>query len=390
LRESPGYASGVLFSSGPTWQEQRRFVLQTLRDLGFGKASNEELIMEECNELCDRLEKTKGQPIDLRFEFNISVVNSLWRIITGERLDAKDPRVLKVSQYLDEFNKDFGAPLTALLVFFRPLGRLCDWLGLFRGGKTVRELMVLTNGAVNDSLSQFNKDDLVTFNDHFINQMKLSQSPSFAGFKGMANFKATISDLFIGGSETTSATLIWAMLYMIKYPAIQKKVQVELDETFGKGQVPSAADRHKTPYIEAVLQEVQRKGNIANLSVQHLATEDSTIGGYFIPKGTIVFPHIGELFRNKDFFPNPEQFDPERYLEEGKFKPHPKLVPFGIGRRRCLGETLAKVQLYMFFTGILARFHLEKENEQINISEKRVVSSLGTPLPFKVKFIPRF
>ena len=95
------------------------------------------------------------------------------------------------------------------------------------------------------------------------------KSSSFYGQLGIDNLKVTMFDLFLAGSETTSTTLTWAYLFMIRYPEVQEKVQQELDQVVGTDRLPSCSDRPNLPYTEAVLMEVQRCGNITPLGVQH-------------------------------------------------------------------------------------------------------------------------
>jgi len=393
LRESPDFSAGVLFASGSNWKEQRRFTLQALRDLGFGKSTTEEFVRDECQELCTRLARLEGQAISTRHEFNVSVVNALWRIITGERLDENNKRGQQIVKYLTEFTEDFASPLGSLMAMVRPFGIVADKFGLYKGGTAIRELIFFVKDAIDKSFQQYQDDDLSTFNNSYIREIKLNQSnpsSSFYDRQGLANFKATLFDLFIAGSDTITVSLNWAIFFMLMYPDIQEKVHQELDRVFGKGNTPMASERHNTPYIEAVLHEVQRKGNISNIATHHKAGSDATVGGYFIPKGTLIFLHLGEVFRNETFFPNASMFDPDRYLVNGVFKPHPKLIPFGIGRRRCLGEPLAKMELYMFFTAILSRFTLRKEDHGSVLDEAPTSNFISSPQPFKVRFLPRY
>ena len=94
--------------------------------------------------------------------------------------------------------------------------------------------------------------------------------------------------------------------------------------------------------------------------------------------------------RNPDYFPSPYTFDPTRFLDDqGKFVQNPKVVPFGLGKRRCLGETLARVELYMFFTALLSRFNLVKANEEDQLSDEPIMGSTQSPKPYKMRFVSR-
>ena len=99
------------------------------------------------------------------------------------------------------------------------------------------------------------------------------ESSSFFGQLGIDNLKVTLFDLFLAGSETTSTTLTWAALYMVRYPHIQEKVQQELDKVVGTNRLPSTSDRPNLPYTEAVLMEIQRHANIVPMGVQHYMLE---------------------------------------------------------------------------------------------------------------------
>jgi len=396
-REAQEYEfPAITFASGRVWQEQRRFTLQKLRDLGFGKASSEDLVADEVKDLGDVLEKRNGAPIDVRNKFNLTIVNALWRLLIGERLRHDDPKGQRIINLLDDFLKKASNPITQFVILYEPLAKFCDKFNIVNIGKTFGALMGLAKDGYAESKKNYQEDFPVTFSDHYFKHMEKKSAEagvsSFKGQEGLVNYKNTLIDLFIAGSETTSTTLSWAILYMLLYPDVQKKVQQELDANFGRGTPPNASERGKTPYTEAVINEVQRKGNILPFSVQHAAGADTTLGGYFIPKGTVVYQNLGEVMCNEEYFPNPNKFDPTRFLDaSGKnFKAHPKMMPFGVGRRRCLGESLARMELYMFFAGLLARFDVRKENEDVVLTDEPVSGTVNSPKAFKVKFVPRF
>ncbi|KAF1385789.1 hypothetical protein PFLUV_G00111420 [Perca fluviatilis] len=154
-------------------------------------------------------------------------------------------------------------------------------------------------------------------------------------------------DLFVSGSETISTTLRWAFLYMAKYPEIQAKVQAEIDRVIGQSRQPSMEDRANLPYTDAVLHEIQRFGNIVPLSLPRVTNRDIQLGGYTIPK--VLF--------DKNEWETPDTFNPGHFLnEEGKFVKRAAFIPFSTGKRACLGESLAKMHLFLFFTSFMQHF----------------------------------
>ncbi len=392
---NPEKFPGVVFSSGRTWQEQRRFSLHALRDLGFGKSGTEELAVEEVGELCAFLESTKSRPIDIRNKFNIAILNSLWRITTSERLKYDDPKLTNLLLLVDRFLQEGGKPWTNVIVNNKLLMWLAGKFNLLAFGKVFTDLRCFVEEAIDPLRSTFQEDSLRNFVDHFLKmsqeQEKAGSQPSFVGEEGKVNLVNLVIDLFLAGSETTSTTISWGMLYMILHPDIQSRVQAELDEAVGEGMQPRTADRARTPYTNAVIHEIQRLGNILDRSVPHATLRDCHLStGHFIPRNTMVVCNLGHLMRDPEQFPEPLKFDPTRYLDaNGKFRPHPRVVPFGIGKRRCLGEILAHMSLYVFFAGILARFRLEKAHPGDQPSTDAIEGLVRSPQPFKLRFIPR-
>ncbi len=386
---------GIILSTGITWVEQRRFALHTLRDLGFGKKTMEDLIAEEVNYFCKHLEKNNGEPINVRHDFNLAVLNSLWTISTNERLDYSDPNMKQLVALLDEFFHEFGKPLNNMCFMYPTLLRIAEATNTLVGPRTQRKMIELFGKVVSDHENSFQEDNLRDFTDHYLKEMKVvsarSEESSFKGKDARTNLVNCLVDFFIAGSETTSTTLNWAMLYLIMHPDVQSKVREELDEVTGRGRLPILADRDATPYTEAFIHELQRCINLIPASVAHKASDDVLLGGkYFIPKGTDIFPNLGSVMHNPKYFPNPRVFDPTRHItKEGKFQSNPMVIPFGVGRRRCLGEPLAKMSLYLFLTAIVSNFNLSKANDHEQLTKDPVYGFSTCPKPYKLRFIPR-
>ncbi len=386
---------GLIASTGITWVEQRRFALHTLRDLGFGKKSMENMIAEEVQDLCKRLEKSNGQPINIRLDFNLAVINSLWAIATSERLDSDDPKIMQVVDMLDRFFQEVGNPVNFICFMYPSLLNLAEATNALVGPIATRKMFALFSSVVSDHENSFQEDNLRDFTDHYLKEIKevseSSEGSSFKGIDGRANLVNCLLDFFTAGSETTSNTLNWAMLYMIIHPDVQSKMREELDEVTGRGRLPTLEDREETPYTEAFIHELQRCVNLVPTSVVHRASADALLGGkYFIPKGTDIYPNLGRVMSNPKYFPNPHIFDPTRHLtKEGKFQLNPLIIPFGVGRRRCLGEPLAKMSLYLFLTGIVSNFNLTKANESDQLTKDPICGITTSPKPYKLRFIPR-
>ena len=178
------------------------------------------------------------------------------------------------------------------------------------------------------------------------------------------------------------------MVYMANYPHIQKKVQEELDSVVGRGRMPEWGDKPNLPYTEAALHELQRRGNIIPNGVARRTRKDGYLRGQVIPADTNILPMLGAVLHDPKLFPNPKEFKPERFLVNGKFEASPYVIPFGSGKRRCLGETLARIELFRFFTGIVHRFTIEKRPGDV-IPDDPSNGSAAMPDSFEVKFTPR-
>ncbi len=164
----------------------------------------------------------------------------------------------------------------------------------------------------------------------------------------MSNLTSIITEFFIAGVDTISTTLAWGMLYMILNPDIQKNVQEELDRVTGGDRLPTMDDRQLTPYTEAVIHECQRMANVTPIAFHDSSDSGGSLeaGKYHIPSHTRIVCNLGAILTDPKHFPNPEKFDPTRYINQhGQFQQHPQVIPFGIGKRRCIG----KLKIHLVF-----------------------------------------
>ena len=183
----------------------------------------------------------------------------------------------------------------------------------------------------------FNKfaDQPQNYIQSFLQHMTASKNEgSFQGERGLQNLRSNLLDFLFAGSETTSTALNWSMLLMAKYGDIQTRVQHELDNICGRERLPSATDRPNLHYTEAVVNEILRFTTIAPLAVPHYTFTDiwTSDKKYHIPAGTTIFPNLHQVTHNPKVFKNPEEFNPDRFLDdENRFSKNDHNIVFGIG-----------------------------------------------------------
>jgi cytochrome P450 len=353
---------GILFCDGNhTWNEQRRFALRNLRDFGFGKESMEGLLLHELQEFLNHLDKEVGKPVDLKNIFNASVLNSLWFLITSHRFDLQDPDFKKVIALLTTNVKE--SDLVGPALWFPSPAK---WNIVARGKwnhflETLREILGIMQTEVDKHVNNYVEGNSNDFIDVYLQHRNQSDpSSSFYGKEGMENLIYTIFDLFVAGAETTSTTLLWCMLHLSKNKKIQEKLFAEINSVVGKNP-PSRDDKARMPYTEAVLNEVHRHCSLVPFSVFHSMMEDTKFEGHFFPKGTVILANMYAAHHDKDFWKDPENFCPERFLDSTGTKviKQEALMPFSTGKRACLGEALARDTLFLFLTGIVQHYSFE-------------------------------
>ncbi|KAJ8017131.1 hypothetical protein DPEC_G00014570 [Dallia pectoralis] len=346
---------GILFGNGESWREMRRFALTNLRDFGMGKKGSEEKILEELHYLIEVFEEHKGKPFDTTQPLHYAISNIICSIVYGSRFEYSDPRFrLSVDRVNDSIQR-IGS-------FTIQLYNMFPWLGPFLKSRSdvikfadvnVKEIRELVRGLKETLNPQMCRG----FIDSFLVRMQtLEESGNISSNYHYENLIQTVANLFTAGTDTTATTMRWGLLLMAKYPQIQDRVQEEITKVIGSRQ-PMAEDRKNLPYIDAVAHEIQRVANIVPMSLPHVTSQDVTFQGYFIKKGTDVIPLLASVLQDESEWETPQTFNPAHFLnDKGQFVKRDAFLPFSAGRRVCLGESLARMELFLFFTSLLQRF----------------------------------
>ncbi|KAL1278819.1 hypothetical protein QQF64_025492 [Cirrhinus molitorella] len=381
---------GILFSNGESWREMRRFALSNLRDLGMGKRGSEEKIIEEIQYLKGELDHFEGKAFDTTQPVNYAVSNIISSIVYGSRFEYTDPRF---TQMVDRANENVRVAGSASMMLYN----IFPWLGPFLYSKRIIIRNMLKNRAeivklITGLQETLNPHDRRGFVDSFLIR---KQSDEQLGKKDSyfyhENLLITVGNLFVAGTDTTGTTLRWGLMLMAKYPHIQDRVQEEIDRVIG-GRQPVVDDRKKLPYTDAVIHETQRMANIVPMNLPHETSCDVTFNGYFIKKGTTVIPLLTSVLKDPSEWEKPNSFYPEHFLDEkGQFVKRDAFMPFSAGRRVCLGESLARMELFLFFTSLLQSYHFTTPPgvSEDELDLKGVVGVTLNPSPHKLCAIRR-
>ncbi|XP_044025016.1 cytochrome P450 2K1-like isoform X3 [Siniperca chuatsi] len=310
--------NGVIWSNGDSWKEMRRFALTNLRDFGMGKKACEDKIIEECDYLIEVFKKFKDRT--------------------------------------NRNNQLLGTPSVQMYNMF-------PWVGKWFAGRKEFQKLFAANRKQNKQLFSRLKETLNPqmsrgFVDAFlVRKQNLEESGITNSHFHNENLTITVMNLFAAGTDTTATTLRWGLLLMAKYPKIQDQVQEELSRVIGSRQV-QVEDRKNLPFTDAVIHETQRLANIAPMALPHKTSQDVVFQGHFIKKGTTVYPLLTSVLYDESEWERPHTFYPAHFLDkDGKFVKRDAFMPFSAGRRICPGESLARMELFVFFTTFLQHFH---------------------------------
>ncbi|XP_077475484.1 cytochrome P450 2K1-like [Stigmatopora argus] len=346
---------GILFANGDSWKELRRFALGTLRDFGMGKRLAQDKILEECRYLLPVLEAHQGRPFETTSALSRAASNIICSIVYGERFDYADPRFVTM---VKRANENIRAAGSVQIQLYNMFPRLFGWLQKRRLVLSSRDQnMEDIQELLRQRKEKLDPEMCTGLVDCFlVRQQKEQEAGLEKSHFSEENMKYVVANLFAAGTDTTSTTLQWGLLLLAKYPRIQERIHEELNRVVGSRPV-DVDDRKDLPYTNAAIHEVQRFANIVPMAILHQTTRDVTFRNYFIQKGTVVIPLLSSALYDESQWAAPYTFDPSHFLDEqGNFAKRDAFLPFSAGRRVCLGEGLARMEVFLFFTTLIQRF----------------------------------
>ncbi|KAJ4846882.1 hypothetical protein Tsubulata_011891 [Turnera subulata] len=194
----------------------------------------------------------------------------------------------------------------------------------------------------------------------------------------------------IAGTKTSAMALEWAMSNLVKNPHVLKKAREMLDAQVGQDRLMEESDFSKLPYLQNIINETFRLNPTNPLLVPHYSSSDCTIGGYHVPRGTMVLANAWAIQRDPTLWEDPSSFRPERFDDVQANSLTYKLMPFGAGRRACPGEPLALRVITLTLGTLIQCFDWETiSGEEISMKENIAISmSRAVPLELNCKSRP--
>ncbi|XP_073178000.1 cytochrome P450 2G1-like isoform X4 [Lepidochelys kempii] len=330
-----------------------------------------------------------GLPFDPIFFLSRTVSNVISAVVFGSRFDYEDETFLSLLRMINESFIEMSTPWAQLYDMYSCVMQYLPGPH-HRIYHLIEDLKAFVAQRVTINQASLDPSAPRDFIDCFLIQMEKEKQNPNSEFN-TKNLVLTTLNLFFAGTETVSSTLRYGFLLLMKHPGVEEKVHQEIDQVIGRDRVPASEDRMKMPYTDAVIHEIQRVTDIVPMGVPHTVIRDTQFRGYTLPKGTDVFPLLGSVLRDAKYFSNPEEFNPGHFLDEnGRFKKNKAFVPFSSGKRVCLGEAMARMELFLYFTTILQSFSLKPLLPPEDIDVSRKVSGFGNvPPTYEMCLVPR-
>jgi cytochrome P450 len=380
---------------GLVWKKHREITINALRTFVTSRtASIEQQVIEEASELVNILLRYEGQPLDPKIEINLSVANVMLKILFGEKCNRDDRDLVAFVKLAEDFPQNTAGTLLADFVpqtrpFFENFGQgLSKWHSALN---SLEKLVLKKLKEYRDSYDPKNLRGMVDALLKATNELDESEKQSL-GLTEKVIVEGTPQEMMGTGLLPIAPLIRWAILYMIADSEIQTKVHQELDTVVGRERQICMADRKKLPFTEAFIHEILRHAHSFPLALPGATTTDTTINGNFLPKDTPVFVNLYSLTRDERFWKEPEKFNPYRFLTDtGEIREDllDKYYPFGIGKRRCFGEYLGRLEIFTFIANLMQKCTFESVPGE-KLSLEGTPGAIFMPENFKVIIKPRF
>ena len=324
----------------------------------------QELILEETWSLIQGLSRSEGKPQCVNQALQITLNRIIFQILYGRgkcsRTDKRFQSIIDSSNEIVELNGG-GNPFDVI-----------PWLQFVMPWKAKRFLRLM--GTAVDIIRQEVEEHLNEFDDSHLKDVTDMLIATDLPDTAMNDEKVltknglllpVLNELMQGGQETTSTKLVWLIMYMTAYPDVQERIHREIDDTAGTGRSIGIKDKPHLCFTEATIYETMRITSVAPFAIPHRATDDTKLAGFDIDKDSVIIVNQHSANMDGSVWKDPEAFRPERLLTDQNEVDNDKcnfILSFGLGRRRCVGEPLAQMMLFLVFSNLMQRFTFRKDD----------------------------
>lgn len=343
------------------------------------------ILNEEADSFCEKLKEFSkaGQPFDPKFDVARVVANVLSQCILNKRFPKVDEEFhtqLKIVQDIVDNIESFNIvdmipwlehfPIPSWKGFKRSLAKKDVWMSNIL--KEHRDTH--TDGVERDLV------DTMLFL-----QAEAKKNNNTEDLKRLSdcNIGHIVYELFGGGIESTTMSILWFIIYMIRHPEWQDRIHEEIKATADSSGIPSPFDRGSYPILEACIKEVLRIASVLPVGFPHRTMSDTVLDGYHIPGDTMVIMNIWGIHHDEKSWKDPYLFNPERFLHPNPNERY-SYLPFGIGSRVCLGSVIAKMEMFLFCGCLLSKYSIKCPEKEPLPNTKGLSGLTMRPLPFKI------
>ncbi|KAJ8640710.1 hypothetical protein MRB53_017404 [Persea americana] len=364
------YSTLIWSSYGPHWRNLRRIaVIELLSSNRIHMLSS--VRSEETRALVKELFRDSGlrKVVELKQKFSELTLNMLIRMIAGKRYYGERVVDLEEARRFREVMKELSAlSYESKLLDFLPVLR---WVG-FKGVekrmiRLVKKRDVLLQSLIDEHTKK--KDggfESGEMKKKTLVDVLLSLRETEPEYYTEEIIKGIITVLVGAGSGTSSMAMEWAMSLLLNNPEVTKKAKAELDIQVGKDRLLRESDLDRLPYLQNIIHETLRLYPAAPLLVPHESSEECTLGGFHVPRGTMLLVNMWAIHKDPNLWSDPTSFKPERFegVEMDKVGLNFKFLPFGYGRRSCPGMGMAMKVVGLVLGTLIQCFEWERVGEE--------------------------
>ncbi|XP_063915646.1 cytochrome P450 306a1-like [Zophobas morio] len=380
---------GLGFTPIDLWKDQRKFVANFLRTVGAARVSPnkkecERLIRTQAEEFVQVVKSQACVPLNPLELLNNYVCGIASRLFLGTQFSMDSKTVADLAHNINTIIKlvAFGGPLN-FLPFLRFLPKYKRSLtALKEAVSRVREIQKTLITECQKSVCNVNTNPPLGLIKAFLLEMSKGAPKHIYN---LDQLHYLLFDTFIGFTETTISTLVWILLYLAQYDEVQTKIRQELVEVLQdkRAEMEDFVNLH---YTKAAIAEVTRIRTVAPLGIPHCASDNICVENFTIPKGSMIMPLLWAIHMDPKVHKEPEEFRPERFLNDDGFFVKPEsFLPFQSGKRVCIGEDIAQIMMSILIANVLKNFKIERPDSS-PIDFTGVCGALLTPKAQKIIF----